>query len=476
MYFCCGEQRHAWDDAADAAKCCNGFERAHRVTRRANGTLHLTYYWRRVAQPRRTVVETPATVDRPLDVPHDAFFKRLGEAGPGSRQWQAVSAGLVTVRLVERCATHSDPAVRTAGFRELLAVRRAIRALDDGPIRTALNDVVDAVSPDASGTTAELIGALNVYGHQLQADGEWRLAADVFGVAITCAVARGDRSPVPAAYFHIGLCRRKLGDIDGAHAAYQSGHIVAEGIGDTAGVLRLAVGEARIAIERGNFPEAEDRLESIIAAARVAEVPEVMARALHDRGLVAFKRGRTEAAVRYYFDALRLFQVDEDQQRALHDIAQALLEMGVRADARRAFEVLFEAALLQETKWAAAINLLEVAAREGDWRAFESWRVRISAVALPPELALQAAVTVGDGYRRFERPGLAADAYQMAAAMAAQAGLHEYVAHAEAGLKAVREVPARMTAPAATLPVTLSDVVAAVEAMGAGLRPASDAG
>jgi tetratricopeptide (TPR) repeat protein len=467
MYYCSGEQRHAWDEAADAAKCCNGYERAHRVTRRANGTLHLAYYWRRAARTRRTVVQAPGSVARPLDVPHDAFFKRLGETGPGSRQWQSVSAGLVAMRLVERCAARRDASTRSVAFRELLAVRRAIRALENGPIRRALSAVLDAVAADASGATSRVIGALSAYGHQLEADGEWRLAADVFGVAIACALARDDRTPLPASYFHIGLCRRKMGDVDGAHVAYESGRAVAAGIGDTAGLLRLDVGEARIAIERGNYPDAEARLESIIAAARAAGVQEVVARALHDRGLVAFKRDHTEAAVRYYFDALQLFQGADDQERALHDIALALLELGARVDARRAFEVLFETAASHETKWAAAINLMEVAARDSEWATFESWRVRTAAVALPPELAAQCLVVLGDGYRRFGRPALAIDAYQAAMKAAGAAGLHEYVAQAEAGRQTVREVPARMTAPTTTLPSTLSDVMAAVAARSA---------
>jgi tetratricopeptide (TPR) repeat protein len=196
-------------------------------------------------------------------------------------------------------------------------------------------------------------------------------------------------------------------------------------------------------------------------------VQEVVARALHDRGLVAAKRNHIEAAVRYYFDALQLFQESDDQERALHDVAAALLELGARAEARRAFEVLFDTAGLQETKWAAAINLLEVAARDSDWAAFESWRARTAAVALPPELAAQCAVVVGDGYRRFGRPALAIDAYQTATKLATGAGLHEYVAQAEAGRQAVREVPERMTAPATMLPSTLSDVMAAVAARSA---------
>jgi tetratricopeptide (TPR) repeat protein len=467
MHYCRGEQRHAWDDAADAAKCCNGYERAHKVVRRPNGTVQLTYYWRKARAVRRTVVDAPASAARPLDVPHDAFFKRLGEAGPGTRQWQAVSAGLVTMRLVERCAAQHDPDVRTAEFRELVAVRRAIRALEDGPIRVALNTVIETVTADASGTTRALIGALSAYGHQLEADGEWRLAADVFGVANACAVERQDRTSLPTSYFHIGLCRRKLGDIDGAHTAYQTGRTVAEALGDTAGTLRLQVGEARLAIERGNYPEAEARLESVIAAARAAEVNEIVARALHDRGLVAFKRAQTEAAVRFYFDALQVYQNSDDQERALHDVAAALLELGARTEARRAFEVLFTTALAQETKWAAAINLLEVAARESDWAMFESWRVRIGAVALPPELAAQCAVVVGDGYRRFGRPALALDAYLAAIKLAKPAGLNEHVSAAEAGRLAIREVPARMTAPATALPSSLAYVMAALAARSA---------
>jgi hypothetical protein len=84
-------------------------------------------------------------------------------------------------------------------------------------------------------------------------------------------------------------------------------------------------------------------------------------------------------------------------------------------------------------------------------------------VALPPELAAQFAIVVGDGYRRFGQPVLAMDAYQVAIATATGAGLHEYVARADAGRAAVREVPAAV--PAVTLPETLSDVIAAVEAM-----------
>jgi tetratricopeptide (TPR) repeat protein len=466
MYFCSGEQRHAWDDAADAAKCCNGYERAHRVSRRPNGTLVLTYYWRKTAEARRTTIKR-VEPKRPLDVPHDAFFKRLGESAPGTPHWRAVSAGLVTVRLVERCATRKDPLTRMPEFRELLAVRRAIHGLDEGDIQVALSDVIDAISADGSSTTEELVGALNVYGKQLEADGEWRLASDVFGLVVTCATARGEKSPIPDAYFHVGLCRRKLGDLEGAHISYQAGREVAEGIEDAAGMLKLDIGEARIAIERGNYPEAEERLDSIIDSARAAEIPEIEARALHDQGLVAFKRERTEAAVRYYFDALRVYQTAEDQQRALNDIAQVLLEMGARADAKRAFETLFKTAVLQETKWAAAINLLEVAAYQNDWAMFESWRAQTESVLLPPELRVQYKVVLGNSYRRFTKPLLAIDAYEEASLLAAKAGLHEYVALAEEGRKAVREVPARMIAPATPIPSTLADVVAAMEAMSA---------
>ena len=223
MHYCSGDQRHAWDDPADAAKCCNGYERAHRVSRRSDGTLHVTYYWRRTARTRRTVVETPTSVDRPLDVPHDAFFKRLGEAGrdlgsgsPSPLGWWpcAWSSGA-------RCSAIRRRARR--GFGSSWRCGGPCGPWTRGRSRVALSAVIDAVDADASGVTGRLIVALSTYGHQLETDGEWRLAADVFGVAIACAAARDDRAPQPALYFHIGLCRRKLGDVDGAHAAYRSG-------------------------------------------------------------------------------------------------------------------------------------------------------------------------------------------------------------------------------------------------------------
>jgi len=46
FYLCSGPEQHRWLDAADAARCCNGYERAFVRRRDSNGDIVFDFEWR----------------------------------------------------------------------------------------------------------------------------------------------------------------------------------------------------------------------------------------------------------------------------------------------------------------------------------------------------------------------------------------------------------------------------------------------
>src|SRR5215469_10599370 len=56
VFYCQGAEAHVWSDPDDAAKCCNGYERAVKIERDARGTVHLSYYWRPIPRTKDSTI------------------------------------------------------------------------------------------------------------------------------------------------------------------------------------------------------------------------------------------------------------------------------------------------------------------------------------------------------------------------------------------------------------------------------------
>src|SRR5579872_2534060 len=170
VFYCQGAEAHVWSDPDDAIKCCNGYERAVEIARDACGNVHLSYYWRPTSPTKDSSIVgiaggvTPPASDlpaSPVDAPtspltddaspsitgslrHIAFFQALGESETGTPEWEATSAGLVVLRLVDRWVWR-HVRERAPTFREFVTVRRAVARVAPGALRVSLEDLASAV-------------------------------------------------------------------------------------------------------------------------------------------------------------------------------------------------------------------------------------------------------------------------------------------------------------------------------------------
>ncbi|HZS61499.1 MAG TPA: hypothetical protein VFA43_19650 [Gemmatimonadaceae bacterium] len=377
---------------------------------------------------------------------HAAFFEALATQDPAGASWRATSAGLVTLRLVDRwMALRADG--RRPSVDAVRAVRRAVNRVRPGsPFRAPLDALSCAVSGSLYNDGPSPTSCLASYAWTLHASAQWALALDVYLTFIEYATASEDVAARADAVLRIQACRRML---------------------ELRGTLLADIGVANVALQRGNLPAAESILEAVCSAA--TDMGDVLARATHDLGYVCYHRATAhpggqvdtaylDRAAQHFFAAFRLYADATHRDRALVDLATTLSARGLNAAAHDAFYALYHSSSDPELRWSAATHLLDVAAREGDLEGFEHYMsVLIQASLAPPQLARVHLLT-GDGARRFGRVSDARRSYARAIEIAEANGINEVLVLAEAAQGALaREDPlppdAQPEAPGALAPV-----------------------
>jgi tetratricopeptide (TPR) repeat protein len=373
---------------------------------------------------------------------HLPFFEAVAVSDEGSSDWRVATAGLVVLRLVDAWLENADATADDDwGIR---SVRAAVGEVDQGtPIRAILGRIIDALelqTPDIH----VVISPLMAYGQALEYDAKWTMAADVYQSVLAHLHPTEDSDASIAAHLRLGQCYRNLGNVDDAAAAFASASEIATAVGDMVGVLRARIGDARIAMLRGNLPRAEEILEETIRRATGAGFQDVRSRALHDRANVAHFRGDYELAIRIAYEALGQAQSPTERDRILSDIAVSFLELGVYSAARDAYLVLSETAQEQYMRWLATLNLLEIASHTGAEMLFELYRRNLVSAPLPPYLATAFQVNLGVGYQRLGNLNRARHHLEKAIALAGEHGFNQYLFEAEEALLQLEaEVPPR---------------------------------
>jgi tetratricopeptide (TPR) repeat protein len=462
VFRCSGPERHTWVLAEDAAKCCNGYRRAQRIARDARGAT-IEFYWQPIdAPPDQAPAPEPAAADhtvgrssQPRGVAHLAFFRRLGSLVGDSPRQRAIQAGLLTLRLLDRWFTRTG-ATHGPTFREVVLVRRAIDAVSDDRMRDVLFKLTEVLREYSSEEVASVPTLLFGYGLLLETLGEWTLAIDVYETACQYAVEAEDRRGLPLVYGRLAFCHRQLGQIEDAARAYQEGRALARAAGDRGAELRLRNGEGHLALHRGHVSEAIAIFETVMREAREGGHRDAFARASHDRGHVALMQDEDEEAATYFSTALDACVEAGQRERVLQDLACALSRLGARDAARDAFLIAEATGVERETRAQAAINLLRLAAEDGDELGFEHHR---RAVGDPTQLSarLQAELhwRLADGYGLLGLGARAVEHYRIMGEIAGEYRLNEYTYIAEAGRRGMRA----LTRDAAPVPESLAEVV-----------------
>lgn len=397
---------------------------------------------------------------------HLPFFAELAALDEGDPAWRSVSAGLVVLRLVDSWIEEGAAAVVADGW-GIRSVEAAIEEMPAGlPARGVLGSVVKALKGSSANSMHAIAPRLMAYARSLDLDAKWALAADVYETVIGHVHPTEESDVAITAHLRRAYCERSLGELEQAVASYDAASRIAEGVGDLFGVLRARIGTAKIAIARGNMPQAEALLEQTIAVAAEHELTDVHAMALQDRATVAHLRGTYDVAVRLAYTALELTTDATNRDRLLADIAGSFYMLGVRSAARDAYAVVEATAQEQYQRWVATINLMEIAANDGSMPLFERYRRSLANTSLPPALQAEYYVHAGTGYELLGELDAARTSFEHARTVAETFGFNQIIFRSEEALKRVSQAERRGSAPPENpLPEHLRDVAASLGEM-----------
>ncbi|MEO6876875.1 MAG: hypothetical protein ABI205_00235, partial [Gemmatimonadaceae bacterium] len=329
---------------------------------------------------------------------HLAFFEELGKMDESDAAWRSVSAGLVVMRLVDNWIEGGGAPSRVDSW-GVSSVREAIAEIEGKtPLTRMLTGIVDALVSSPVLDLHVLIPRLMAYGQTLQYDAKWALAADVYRTIVGHAHQSDDTDLIVTALLQLGFCHRTLDEFDDATAAYAAASRLALASGDMVGVLRGRLGDARIAVARGNLPYADAVVEDTIAEAQASGFHEIHALALGDRAGIAGFRGQYDRAIRYSYEALKLTLTPRDKDRALVNIATGFRLLGLLDIARDAYLVLAATAQEQYVRWMSELHLMELSAAAGMELQFDRYRRELESADFSPLLRVMYLLHVGRGY------------------------------------------------------------------------------
>lgn len=369
---------------------------------------------------------------------HHAFFAELASLDDSDASWRSVSAGLVTLRLVDAWIEEGAAAVCADGW-GVRSVEAAIEEMPAGtPQRAILGSVLESLKASRGGDMHSVAPRLMAYARALDFDARWALAADVYQTVIAHAHPVEESDVVIHAHLRLAYCERSLGALDRASESYETASAIANELGDMFGILRAQIGAANIAIQRGNMPRAESLLDDVISrAATRDDLSDVHAMALQDRAGVAFFRGRYDVAVQFAYESLELSRDPVQRDRLLSDIGLAFVKLGVRSAARDAYLIVEATAQEQYQRWAASINLMELAALEGAMPVFERYRRLLQSMPFPPTLQAQFHLQAAEGFEALSEYDSAVHSSRKARDVGEQYGYHQVVFEAEALIQRV---------------------------------------
>ncbi len=397
---------------------------------------------------------------------HLPFFQELGQLTEEHQAWREITAGLVVLRLVDAWLEVGASVVADDGW-GLASVRSAVQEIDAGrPVRRVLESVLDAMVRSERVDTRVVTPRMMAYAQALDYDARWRLSVDVYQTVLDYCDPAEDQDVMTTAYLQMAIAHRVLGELEVSHELYAKAGEVGESIGNLVGVLRAEIGFAKIAITRGNYPHAQQLLDSVIGRATEAGLSTVRSIALHDRSGIAHTTGDHELAIRFAYRALQDAGSPRERDRIMADMAGAFKDLGLRTAARDGYLIVVASAQEQYLRWIAALNLMEIAAMDGSETIFEAYRRDLSPILLPPVMLVHYHYAAGQGYRRLGNFDTARTWLTRALTLAEEHGTNSLLFSIEAELDNVRHaVTARPKPTDFTPDIEVQEIAAAMRSL-----------
>jgi tetratricopeptide (TPR) repeat protein len=396
---------------------------------------------------------------------HLVFFEELGKMDESDAGWRAVSAGLVTMRLVDQWIADGPTSTRVDSW-SVSAVREAIAQIaDTTPIRRILSSVVDVMVSSTAIDMHALTPRLMAYGQALEYEAKWALAADVYRTITAHTHPVEDADLSVASHNQLAFCLRTLGQFDEAVTMYERAAAIAAATNDMIGVLRSRLGVAKVSAVRGNLPGADAILEKAISDSQDESLRHIRSMALNDRAYVAGVGGHHSRSIRFSYEALQIEHSQRQRDRILTNIATGFRLLGLYDAARDSYLILAATAEEQYIRWVADLNLMELAAQQRIELQFDRYRRDLEDADFTPELRATYLIHVGRGYHSLGKPAAGIPYLERAIDFAARHQLNAAMFEAEEALAAAKrdDRPARQSLASPT--VELEEVISAIHDM-----------
>jgi tetratricopeptide (TPR) repeat protein len=351
---------------------------------------------------------------------HQPFTDALARTRRRSPQWLRCRAGLRVLEFLDRVW------LKRSGFpisdHRRRVLRDCIRVVRPRATRETLGAIVDLIAAGVA-PRGEILAGLERYAERLLFEGDLKLAAHVFRIVIDVANDENLIELLPSAYERAAWCLFEQGDGIAAMANYAVGYEIATRLGHAQAAIRIAIAQANLHRAVGRMTQARDILDPVLRTAKQLGVAELVARAAHERGIVAHILGEYIEALGYYAEADLFISGARDRNRLLNDIGLSLAQLGHGNDARTAWRTVYVAAKGEAyARWAAGINLMMMAHESGDPIVFEQFAKELVRAPMPARLLIAYWIEFAEGCARFGRSDESRAAYDRAADLAARHG------------------------------------------------------
>jgi tetratricopeptide (TPR) repeat protein len=272
---------------------------------------------------------------------------------------------------------------------------------------------------------------------------EWESAAEIYIGAIELIKQQSlDRGQLPHWYERAAYCLRQIGQIPRAKDLLHEGIEVARALRDMRTELYLRISNGVLELQTGDLPQAESELDAIIHDAKNASDQEMLARATHERGMVAYERNQLELAVGLFHAAAAAYTEPRLKHRVLPDVAMALGDLGHVEHARKVYYFVRHAPQTEpEPRTIAGLNLMRIAELSGDKGAFDRYRAEVEKESMSGRLRAHFHLIAGQGFRRFGDIPAARAAFEEAIILAEQHRVYKLLTEADAMLSSTDDRP-----------------------------------
>lgn len=335
---------------------------------------------------------------------HEPFLEEAARRGASHPLGQDPLVGYLSLHAVDHALQFGPESVPARQVADKV-LTEVLLLPDDSACKKPYFWMVDSVRRGASWETISV--RLSQLADHLEREGRYGEAEDVFATLVEIqelpgVAAQCGESSVVAALLGRARTLRKQAEFDGSERWYRKAEERARAASLPDQEVSARVGFARMTMERGNYPKAQKILDEIHRDfVDVTLTPHARGSIFHEMALAARATDRTHA-LRLLWEAFAAYREPADRELSLHDIGVELLQMGVYADARKAFEVLERHGSAEVCRYALG-SLLEIAWRTRDRVLFRRVWGKISGHldALRPTVRAEAYLFAGQALRAF---------------------------------------------------------------------------